>query len=246
MVPNIYIGTSGWSYKHWKGDFYPKTLSQKDWLPFYAGFFDTTEINSCFYRLPSPDTLLTWANSVPATFLFCPKMSRFLSHMKKLRDPEEPLERFFSIFDAIQDKMGPVLVQLPAVLKFNPEVTEYFFSLLAKQYKNYEFVLEVRHPSWLENGALALMKKYKVGLVISQSGQFFPYSEKTTAKNIYVRFHGPAQLYASSYSDKELESFAAKFKHWVKKGHKVWAFFNNDVYGHAPRDAMRLKTLCEP
>jgi uncharacterized protein YecE (DUF72 family) len=104
--------------------------------------------------------------------------------------------------------------------------------------------LEFRHDSWLTNGALNLLTKHNIGLVISQSGSSFPYSEIVTAQNIYVRFHGPKELYASSYSDEELKYFAKKFKKWVKEGHEIWAFFNNDIHGYAPKDALRLKKFC--
>jgi uncharacterized protein YecE (DUF72 family) len=105
--------------------------------------------------------------------------------------------------------------------------------------------MEVRHDTWLQEESLTLMTKYDVGLVISQSGERFPYSEMITAKNIYIRFHGPHDLYASSYSDKMLEDFAKKFKKWEKEGHEVWAFFNNDIHGYAIEDAKRLIKLVE-
>ena len=177
-------------------------------------------------------------------FLFCPKMSRYLTHMKKLNEPEEPLERFFDIFRPMKKQMGPVLIQLPRMVKFKFDRDEHLSTLLAKTYRSYEFVLEIRDESWLSNDALNLLAKYDIGLVISQSGSGFPYAEMVTAKNIYVRFHGPGDLYASSYSDDELKYFAKKFKKWVKEGHEVWAFFNNDIHGYAPKDALRLERFC--
>jgi uncharacterized protein YecE (DUF72 family) len=240
MSLKIHVGTSGWSYKHWKEVFYPQKLASTKWLPFYAGIFSTTEINGSFYRLPSEETVLKWMEQVPKNFLFCPKMNRFLTHMKKLKDPEEPLQRFFSVFAAMKKQLGPVLIQLPAILKFNYDVAEHFYRLLKFTYSPYEFVMEVRHDTWLSEDSLTLMTKYDIGLVISQSGDVFPYSEMVTAKNIYVRFHGPAELYASSYSDESLKQFAKKFKTWAKKGHEVWAYFNNDIHAHAVRDAQRL------
>lgn len=240
----IHIGTSGWSYKHWKGNFYPEKLRQASWLLHYAQFFDTTEINSSFYRLPSEETVFKWADTVPADFLFCPKFSRYLTHLKKLREPEEPLERFFTVFEAKKKKMGPVLFQLPPMLQFHYDIAEHFFKLLERKCKGYEFVLEVRHPTWLQEDSLTLMAKYNIGLVISQSGNRFPYSEMITAKNIYVRFHGPAELYASSYTDNDLRGFADKFNQWTNEGHHVWAFFNNDIHGYAPIDAQRLIKMC--
>lgn len=243
MATGIHIGTSGWSYKDWKGLFYPRGLASTKWLQHYTGFFDSTEINGSFYRLPTVETVTKWSETVPGNFVFCPKMSRYLTHMKKLRDPEEPLERFFSVFEPMKPKMGPVLVQLPSLLKFSYAVAEHFYRLLTFNYRSYEFVMEVRHDSWLTEDSLTLMTQYNIGLVISQSGGVFPYSEMITAKNIYVRFHGPAELYASSYSDEMLQAFAGKFKQWVAEGHLVWAYFNNDIHGYAPVDAQRLEAM---
>ena len=239
----IHIGTSGWSYKHWKEIFYPPKMRTTDYLSFYAKNFDITEINTSFYHLPKPETISGWMEKVPKGFRFCPKISRFLTHMKKLRDPEEPLQRFFEIFEPMKKFMGPVLVQLPSMVKFNYDVADHFFSVLKKNYKEYDFVLEPRHETWFEKEALTLLAKYNIGLVISQSGKAFPYSEMVTAKNIYIRFHGPAALYASSYSDEMLNDFALKMKNWVKEKHELWVFFNNDIHGHAFRDALRLKEI---
>lgn len=240
MKTNIHVGTSGWSYKHWKGDFYPAKLASTKWLQFYTQHFSTTEVNASFYRLPSEDTVVKWAETVPKDFLFCPKMSRYLTHMKKLRDPEEPLERFFSIFYKIRNKLGPILIQLPPILKFNYDVAEHFYRLLKTKYKQHHFVMEIRHESWLEEVSLTLMTAFDIGFVISQSDKFFPYEEVVTAKTIYIRFHGPKDLYASSYSDRQLKSYAKKMKDWVKEGHEVWAYFNNDIHGYATLDAERL------
>jgi uncharacterized protein YecE (DUF72 family) len=245
MKQKIHIGTSGWSYKHWKGIFYPPKLRSSAWLVFYAEHINITEINGSFYKLPTHETVEDWKHDVPKDFLFCPKMSRFLTHMKKLIDPEEPLERFFGIFEPMQKMLGPVLIQLPPQLKFTYDRAEYFYKLLATKYRKYDFVIEVRHETWLEEVSLTLMTRYNIGLVISQSGEEFPYSEMITAKNIYVRFHGPHELYASSYSDRMLKEFARKFKRWGKQGHEVWAFFNNDIHGHAVKDAQRLISLLQ-
>jgi uncharacterized protein YecE (DUF72 family) len=245
MSSNIHIGTSGWSYKHWKGIFYPPKLKATEWIVFYSDHFKTTEINGSFYKLPTQETVIEWMKKVPKDFLFCPKMSRFLTHMKKLNDPEEPLERFFGIFEPMKKMMGPVLLQLPEILKFNYDKAEHIYRLMKNKYRKYDFVMEVRHNTWLEEESLTLMAKYDIGLVISQSGERFPYSEMITAKNIYIRFHGPNQLYASSYSDEMLKDFAKKLKKWEKEGHVIWAFFNNDIHGYAIEDAKRLLKLLE-
>ena len=239
----FYIGTSGWSYSHWKEVFYPPKLKPTDYLGFYSKSFSITEINTSFYHLPKLQTVLNWVAKVPENFRFCPKLSRYITHMKKLNEPEEPLQRFFEVFEPMKNVMGPVLIQLPPSLKFNYDTAEYFFKVLKKNYKEYEFVLEVRHNTWLGEESLTLMTKYDLGFVISQSGKRFPYSETVTSKNIYVRFHGPVQLYASSYSDEMLEDFAAKFRKWINQGHVIWAFFNNDIHGYALVNANRLEEL---
>ncbi|MGZ5285688.1 MAG: DUF72 domain-containing protein [Flavisolibacter sp.] len=245
MRNRVHIGTSGWSYKHWKGLYYPDKLPSTRWLPFYANDFDTTEINSSFYRIPSETTVEKWMLQVPRHFRFCAKMSRFLTHMKKLNDPEASLEIFFSVFAPMKKMMGPVLVQLPPFLAFDFDKTEHFYKVCRQVYKEYQFVMEVRHESWLQEKSLRLMTRYDIGLVISQSGVAFPYAERVTARNIYLRFHGPRELYASAYTDKMLEHFALLFYKWLKEGHEIWAYFNNDIHGYAPEDAKKLMMLME-
>jgi uncharacterized protein YecE (DUF72 family) len=239
----VHIGTSGWSYKEWKGTFYPNELKATDWLEHYSKTFDTTEINSSFYRLPKAETVLNWVEKVPDTFTFCPKISRYLTHIKRLKEPEEPLERFFNLFAPIKEKLGPVLIQLPASVKFDYDIVGYFFGLLKKQYKGYAFALEARHDTWMENDALDLMASYDIAWVISQSGVGFPYSEMVTSGDIYVRFHGPKELYGSSYTDSQLKDFADKFKAWLKEGHTIWAYFNNTMNGIAIENALKLEEL---
>jgi uncharacterized protein YecE (DUF72 family) len=236
----IHIGTSGWSYKHWKDIFYPEGLKTTEWLQCYAQSFDCTEINNSFYRMPGAQTVLDWAEKVPAGFKFCPKISRYLSHMKKLKDPEEPMQRFFGVFSQIKKQLGPILIQLPPNLGFNEERTTHFFRLLKDEYNDYEFALEVRHETWLSEEALKLMKRYNVAFVISQSGVGFPYAEVVTAKHIYIRFHGPKKLYASLYAKNTLQEYAEKMVGWQKAGHHVWAFFNNDIHGYAIENARQL------
>jgi uncharacterized protein YecE (DUF72 family) len=240
MKSRIHVGTSGWSYKHWRELYYPRRLPASRWLRFYAQDFAVTEINASFYRLPSEETVLNWMNEVPRGFVFCPKMSRYLSHMKKLHDPEEPLERFFSVFEPMKKMLGPVLIQLPPFFKFNYDLVNDFYVLLKKTYRAYAFVMEVRHESWMKEDSFTLMAKYDIGFVISQSGSGFPYSEMVTSRHIYIRFHGPGALYASSYPDEMLDEFAQKFQTWARQGHEVWAFFNNDIHGYAVQDAKRL------
>lgn len=238
----IHIGTSGWSYKHWKGIFYPNEMKPTDYISFYANHFSVSELNGSFYKLPTQETVLKWITMVPDDFLFCPKMSRYLSHMKKLHDPEEPLQRFFNIFEPVKQHLGPVLIQLPDNVKFNDVVVRPFYELLQSNYSEYRCAMEVRDESWFSDESLKLMKRHKVTLVFAQSEKF-PYYEEITAKDIFIRFHGPESLYSSSYSDETLQEYALKFGEWIKQGHEVWAFFNNDVGGHALRNGAKLKEL---
>jgi uncharacterized protein YecE (DUF72 family) len=242
---NYHIGTSGWHYKHWKEGYYPPKLKPADWLNYYAGEFNTAEINASFYRMPTISTVENWAATVRDDFRFCPKISRYLTHMKKLRDPEEPLERFFGVFDHIKDKLGPILMQIPKMVHFKRDVAEHFFKVLKNSYGDHQFALEIRHESWVEKESLKLMKDYEIAFVISQSAGEWPYEEYLTAKHVYVRFHGPAQLYASSYSGEMLKEYAVKFKKWMKKGHQLWIYFNNDIHIHAIHNARTLKKLME-
>ncbi len=245
MKQRIHIGISGWSYKDWKELFYPADLKPTQWLTYFSKTFNITEINSSFYHLPLKKTVEGWVQKVPGNFLFCPKISRYLTHIKRLKEPEEPLERFFSVFEPMKHKMGPVLVQLPPSLKFDRDVALHFYIVLKKHYPEYDFAIEVRHASWLDEDSLTLMAKYNMAFVISQSGKGFPYAETVTAKNIYVRFHGPKELYASSYDDETLQTFAKLFKRWKKEGHTIWAFFNNDYFGYAIKNCLRLREILE-
>ena len=147
-----------------------KDLKTTDWLAFYAQTFNITELNTSFYHLPKPETTKGWAKKVPAGFMFCPKMSRYLTHMKKLNDPEESFEQFFDVFTPLKRKLGPVLIQLPPSLHFNFEKAEHLYKLCKKQYAYYQFAMEVRHQSWLEKESLDLMKQYNIAFVIAQSG----------------------------------------------------------------------------
>lgn len=240
MKGEIHVGTSGWSYKHWKGLFYPATLKTSDWLSFYMQSFKVTEINTSFYHLPKETTTRMWAKKSEKDFRFCPKMSRYLTHMKKLNDPSETVARFFDSFSPLKRKLGPVLVQLPGFLKYDAVKAEALYKLFKRSYRYYRFAMEMRHETWFSPESIALLKKYNIAMVISQSGDRFPYKELVTANHIYVRFHGPRDLYASGYSDKELKYFASLFMDWKRKGHNIWAFFNNDIHGYAFKDASRL------
>lgn len=240
----VHMGTSGWSYKHWKGIFYPEKLAATRYLNFYAQYYDVTEVNTSFYHIPRKTTVENWLRQVPDGFLFCPKLSRYITHLKKLHDAEPLLEKFFEVFDSSRKSLGPVLIQLPANLHFHAEVAGPFFEILHKKYKQYHFAIEIRHKSWLEEESIALMKQHKITLVFAHSDRF-PYDEIITAKHIYLRFHGPGRLYGSSYPDKMLREYAKKIVQWQKDGHTIWVFFNNDMNGYALDNVTTLKNMVE-
>lgn len=239
----VHLGSSGWSYKHWKEKFYPEKMKPAEYLTYYARHYDITEINTSFYHTPRTSTVEGWANKVPKGFKFCPKMSRYLTHIKRLKEPEEPLEVFFNAFEPMLKMIGPVLVQLPPSLKFDKDVASNFYEVLHRKYKTYKFAMEVRHLSWLTEESFELMRSKKISFVISQSGVGFPYAEELTAKDVYIRFHGPKELYSSLYTDEMLEYYAGKIKAWVKAGHIIWAFFNNDWNCNALKNADTLKQM---
>lgn len=241
----IHIGTSGWSYKHWKDIFYSAGVKQEEWLSFYARQFSTTEINTSFYHLPVPKTVQGWKKNVPGAFKFCPKISRYLTHMKKLNDAEKVMQPFFDVFATMKRKLGPVLVQLPPSFKFNYDKAKSFYKICQKKFSYYRFAMEVRHASWVTDESIQLMRHYKMAFVISQSGAGFPYETFVTAPDVYIRFHGPGALYASNYNEVQLQQFYKQFIQWKKDGHNVWAYFNNDIHGYAFQNAQRLIEICE-
>jgi uncharacterized protein YecE (DUF72 family) len=239
--PNIRIGCSGWQYKHWRGDFYPVELSPSRWLEYYAERFDTVEINNTFYRLPETPTFAAWRRRAPRGFVYAVKASRFLTHMKKLKDPEEPLHRFFSRARALKRSLGPVLYQLPPRWPVNVERLEAFLRLLPRRRLH---TLEFRDPSWYTPDVFALLERHRVALCLHdmKGSATGPADRQPPAIGpfVYVRFHGP-QKYSGGYRDDTLERWAEWLAAQARGGRPVYAYFNNDVGGHAPRDALRLR-----
>lgn len=241
-MSTLHIGTSGWSYKHWKTIFYPPEVKTSQWLEYYATQFDCVELNASFYRLPQEQTVKDWRKRTPDDFKFCFKLSRYITQLKKLNDVGEPLQNFFDRFKPLRICAGPILIQLPPHFGFDAERTENFFKLL-RRYRSYRFALEARHETWLAPAALDLLKKYRVAFVIAESGGRFPYSEAVTTDFVYLRFHGPAALYASDYSSETLRKYATLVEHWLNQERDVWCFFNNDVHGYAVKNARELRAL---
>lgn len=240
------IGTSGWNYKHWSGIFYPHDLKQKDWLGHYCQFFDTVEINNTFYQLPKKEVFEKWRSSVPDTFLFIVKASRFITHMKKLKDPEVSAGNFLENVSGLGEKLGPVLFQLPPFWKINSQRLEEFLEYLTKQniVTNLRVAFELRNPTWAQEEIYALFRNYNVALCFADWPDL-TINDPVTADLVYLRRHGPATLYASGYSNDQLKQDASHIKTWLSQGKEVFAYFNNDTGGYAIRDALNLRRMVE-
>jgi uncharacterized protein YecE (DUF72 family) len=241
----IHIGTSGWSYGSWRESFYPAGLKSAEFLTYYGQTFSCTEVNSSFYHLPRTTTVEGWAKKVSRQFKFCPKMSRYITHIKRLKEPEEPLEKFMDLFKIIKKSLGPILIQLPPSLKFDIKTIADFYHILQNEYADYRFAVEGRHESWLSRESLKLMENHNIAFVISQSGVGFPYAEKVTAKHIYLRFHGPGELFKSRYTTAMLEYYANKIIAWKRADHDIWVFFNNTYYIDGVENALELMQIIE-
>jgi uncharacterized protein YecE (DUF72 family) len=235
------VGCSGWQYKHWRGDFYPADLPASRWFQHYASVFDTVEINNTFYRLPEASTFAAWAERAPRRFLFAVKASRFLTHMKKLKDPEEPLERLFSRMRPLGSHLGPVLYQLPPGWKLDRGRLEHFLHLLPRGVLH---VIEFREPSWYRDDVLCLLERSRVSLCLHDM-RGSATMRLRVGPAVYVRFHGASGTYNGSYSDERLSGWADWLDEERRAGVDVYAYFNNDVGGHAPRNAVTLRQLLE-
>jgi uncharacterized protein YecE (DUF72 family) len=247
MKKNISIGTSGYSYKHWSnGIFYPPEISSHNWLEYYCQFFNTVELNVTFYRLPKKETFKKWYERTPDNFTFALKGSRFITHIKKLNNCKKALELFFSYTQELKGKLGVVLWQLPPNLIFNEERIKNFCQLLKTNNisQNISQAFEFRNESWFCSELYNILEDYNFSLGIAHS-KHWPCIEKMTANFIYLRFHGGEELYSSNYSDSELKYWADKGKHWLSEGKSIYAYFNNDAYGYAVKNALKFRELLE-
>ncbi len=241
MSPIYHIGTSGWHYNHWRGVFYPDKLPPKDWLDFYSRRFDTVEINNSFYRLPQESTFDIWRQAVPPEFCFAVKASRFITHVKRLKDSAEPVRTLTGRVSRLENNLGPLLYQLPHNFHRDTERLESFLLLLDK---NQRHVFEFRHHSWMENSVFDLMRKYNAGFCIFDMPGFTS-PLLATADFAYMRFHGHNDLYTSCYPDAELSHWANKLRDLSSGMDAVYIYFNNDNGGFAVENALTLRKYLE-
>ena len=233
----VRVGCSGWQYKDWRGRFYPITLPQKEWLPYYGEAFDTVEVNNSFYRLPTETTFSNWKTRSPENFLFAVKASRYLTHIKKLKEPVEPLKLFWSRARLLEEKLGPVLYQLPTRWERNEaRFFEFIDALPAGPLQTVEF----REPSWYTDSIFRALEEKGVALCLHDMPGSAPPREGV-GPFIYVRFHGSEAKYRGGYPNETMREWAGWLANQVNAGKSVYAYFNNDVAGHAIHDAQTLK-----
>lgn len=244
---SIFIGTSGWEYKHWKNVFYPKNITGKEHLEYYAKYFSTVEVNNSFYHLLNNKVVNNWINSTPEDFVFAVKASRYITQMKKLKEPKASTEKFFESIKPFGEKIGPILFQLPPNFGFNGQRLEEFIVTCVTQNKtcsketpDYKYVFEFRNPSWYNEKTYEILNRYNCAFCIYNLGTTQTPKE-ITADFVYMRFHGNYGLGSGKYSTKELEGFAQDINNFTSKGKDVYCYFNNDEAGFAVENAIELR-----
>lgn len=250
-MAHVRIGCSGWDYPHWRARFHAAEIPRAQWLEGYARSFDTVELNNSFYRLPAPETFARWAARVPEAFVFAVKASRYLTHVKRLKDPAEPIARLLSHAEHLGSRLGPLLYQLPP--RWMPDVQRLstFVATLprfspgdeAPPVGPLQHVIEFRHETGVTDEVLALLARHGVGLCLHDmpGGPVGMAARAVTSDVVYVRFHGATHKYSGRYADAVLDDWAAFLRPHVRAGRHVYAYFNNDLDAQAPVDAQRLR-----
>lgn len=237
----IYIGTSGWHYKHWKDNFYPSDIRSDEQLLFYTQLFKTVELNNSFYRMPSIDAIKLWIKGSPRDFLFAVKGNRYMTHNKKLKDCKEPLKYFITRVSSFGKKLGPILFQLPPKWNVNAERLKSFVKMLPKKHK---FAFEFRNPSWYNEDIYSILRLHNCAFCIYHL-MYHLSPLIITADFVYIRLHGPQEKYAGRYSIESLQRWAANIKNWLNDGKDVYVYFDNDQSGYAPLNANELSELMQ-
>jgi uncharacterized protein YecE (DUF72 family) len=234
-APELRVGTSGYQYDHWKGIFYPADLPKSRWFEHYARVFDTLEINNTFYRLPEPHVFDAWRQQAPPGFRYAVKFSRYGSHLKRLKDPERSVGRFWAAARRLRRTLGPVLVQLPPRWPADPDRLAAFLAALPRGQR---WAFEFRDPRWLVPAVFELLRRRRAALCIHDKLEHPP---EVTADWVYVRFHGGEE--DGSYSGAQLSAWSRRIADWLRRDYAVFAYFNTDIGGYAVRNALELKRL---
>lgn len=241
-MADVYIGCSGFSYNHWRGNFYPEGMSQKEWFKHYRSVFPTVELNVTFYRTPNAETFKHWHDESESTFTFAVKGSRYITHVKRLIDIQEPLERFFTPAQELKEKLQVVLWQFPPGFKCNLQRLEDFLS----QLKKYPFrtTLEFRNDTWVTDEVVSICKGNNVSLCMADWPPFVN-ELPVTSDFVYIRRHGQQGSYNGYYSTEEIQKDAKRIAGYIKRGLDVFIYYNNDAGGAAPQNAVELKSILQ-
>lgn len=241
-MARFWIGTSGWHYPHWIGNFYPEDLPTGEWLTYYARHFPTVEINNSFYRQPKASTWELWRHTAPPGFRYAVKANRFLTHIKRLKGVEDSLAFFLKGARLLADRLGPILYQLPPNFQRregNALRLEAFLSILPREERH---AFEFRHKSWFVEETFQQLRRHDVGFCAFDMPDLKP-PLLATAPFAYMRFHGSGALYMSNYPDEQLEDWAKRLSRLAKEVDEVYVYFNNDAFGFAVANARRLGEL---
>jgi len=241
-MPKYRIGCSGFLYDSWRGVFYPEDLPHKEWLNFYAAKINSVELNVTFYRLLKKEAFDKWHTETPPDFSFVLKGSRFVTHVKKLKDVEMPLSTFFNITTPLSKKLEVVLWQLPPNLKVNLRSLEDFIEAL-RPYR-VRHVFEFKNKNWLNKKVLKILSAANIAICMSDWPDY-PDEVPVTADFVYFQRLGEEGKYASNYTMEQLQKDAKMIKEYLKQGKDVYMYFNNDAFGYAPKNAMELKAILE-
>jgi len=237
MGAKYFIGTSGWHYEHWRGTFYPEMLPKPKWLEFYAAKFQTVELNNTFYRLPSEEAVAVWKDSTPTGFVFAAKASRYITHVKRFRNVTDSVGTFLERLRILGEKLGPVLYQTPPNMYRDDTLLASFLATLPRGQRS---VFEFRHESWLNQKVFGVLREHGAGFCVFDMPDIHC-PVVATSDFAYIRFHGSAGMYSSSYSDGALSAWARKIAGLASAVEQVYVYFNNDVAGYALDNARTLR-----
>jgi uncharacterized protein YecE (DUF72 family) len=237
----FYTGTSGWQYRHWKGRFYPGDLAVARWLEYYAHAFETVEINSSFYRQPTERSWDRWRATVPDGFRFAVKASRFLTHIKRLEDPGDSIERVVEGARRLGDRLGPILYQLPPNFMRTAENVERLEGLLALLPPDLQHAVEFRHRSWFNDATYEVLRARRVAICMFHMPHLET-PEVATARFAYLRFHGSGSTYGGDYPDDVLRNWAGRIER-LNGVDEAWVYFNNDIGGYAVENAKTFRAF---
>jgi uncharacterized protein YecE (DUF72 family) len=236
----IHIGTSGWHYAHWRGPFYPEDLVASKMLRWYVQHFDSVELNNTFYRLPTDDALKIWYEQTPPGFCFALKASRYITHRKRLLEPENTVKNFLPRVEKLGDKLGPILFQLPPRWHANADRLEHLLKILPRRHR---YTLEFRDASWNNPTVFKVLRRYNAAYCISEIAGYQSPVE-LTADFSYVRLHGPGEkAYQGDYSEAQLRRWAKLTEAWKSDLNQIFFYFDNDQFGYAAKNALELKHM---